>query len=204
MCVSNVCCAFVCVCWLIWIPLNSFLHKDCTLQLKGRKPPMNTQNISVFVIRPHKRASEDPQSFALWIPFCFAFSLAETSTWAVPSLNRKQPLVKRAAISQPVKTGHILFCVGLTLSSPKLCSPLVTSQAWWNLYWCCPKGLELIQCFFLTAQFWIGPRCHRTGCPAEAELSWAVDIIHTVAIIVPLLKCCVLFICFHPELSSQS
>lgn len=81
------------------------------------------------------------------------------------------PLAKRAAISQPVKTGHILFCVGLTLSSPKLCSPLVTSQAWWNLYWRCLKGLELIHCFFLTAQFWIGPRCRSTGCPAGAELS---------------------------------
>lgn len=103
--------------------------------------------------------------------FCFAFFLAQTSTWAMPPLNRKQPLAKRAAISQPVKTGHILFCVGLTLSSPKLCSPLVTSQAWWNLYWCCLKGLELIHCFFLTAQFWIGPCCHSTGCPAGAELS---------------------------------
>lgn len=130
--------------------------------------------------------------------FVLPFLLAETSTWAMPPLNRKQPLAKRAAISQPVKTGHILFCVGLTLSSPKLCSPLVTSQAWWNLYWCCLKGLELIHCFFLTAQFWIRPRCHRTGCPAEAELSWAVDMIHTVAICVSLLKCC-----FHPELSSQ-
>lgn len=149
------------------LALNSCLHKDCTLWLRWRKP----QNISLFVIWPRSSAAEHPQSVSLWIPFCFAFSLAQTCTWADPPLNRKQPLAKRAAVSQPVKTGHTLFCVGLTLSSPKLCSPLVTSRAWWNLYWCCLKGLELIHSFFLTAQFWKGPRCHRTGRPAEAEPS---------------------------------
>lgn len=174
MCASNVCYAFVCAYWLCccWPP-NSSIHKHCTIWLLWRKPRMNTQFNKQFspFIWPHTRALEDPCSFAPWIPFVLPFFLAQTSTWAMPPLNRKQPLAKRAAISQPVKTGHILFCVGLTLSSPKLCSPLVTSQAWWNLYWCCLKGLELIHCFFLTAQFWIGPRCRSTGCPAGAELS---------------------------------
>lgn len=174
---SESCCAFASLCWLLWIPLNSFFHKDCTLRLsslKYRKPLLNTQNISVFVMWPHNRASEDPQFLSV-NTFCFAFSLVETSTWAMPPLNRKLPLAKRPTISQAVKTGHILFCVGLTLSSPKLCSPLVTSQAWWNLYWCCLKGLELIHCFFLTAQFWIEPCCHSSvSYWSRAELLIAV------------------------------
>lgn len=174
MCATNVYNAFVCVYWLCccWPP-NSSIHKDCTIWLQWRKPRMNTQFNKQFgpFIRPHTRASEDPRSFAPWIPFVLPFFWHKPPPEPCLHSTGNNPLAKRAAISQPVKTGHILFCVGLTLSSPKLCSPLVTSQAWWNLYWCCLKGLELIHCFFLTAQFWIGPRCRSTGCPAGAELS---------------------------------
>lgn len=98
--------------------------------------------------------------------FYFSFSLAQTSTWAMPHLNRKQPSAKRAVISPLVKTGHILFCVQLTLSSPQLC---------WNLYWCCLKGLELIHCFFLTAVLNRAPLPQYT----LSYSSWAVDNIHT-------------------------
>lgn len=123
-------------------------RKSANPHMGPNNDPSNTPNISLFVFRASQECIGGSLVLRSVNTLCFAFSLAEASTWALPPLNRKQLLAKIAAISQPVKTGHILFCVGLTLSSPKLCSPLVTGQAWWNLYWCCLKGLKLIHWFF--------------------------------------------------------
>lgn len=158
--------------WLLSGGSDEYLFPPSSI-MTWRKPP--TPDVSVFVFRAAQECIRGSSALRSVNTFCFALSLAEASTWALPPLNRKQLLAKRVAISQPVKTGHILFCVGLTLSSPELCSPLVTSQAWWNLYWCCLKGLKLIHCCFLSF-FFFSPDCtvlNRVPLPQDKVSCWS-------------------------------
>lgn len=70
------------------------------------------------------------------------------------------------------KQAIFYFCASLTLSSPEPCFPLVTSQAWWNLYWCCLKGLKLIHSSWRHGPEWISAALVQ-GVPLKLDPTWA-------------------------------
>lgn len=70
------------------------------------------------------------------------------------------------------KQAIFYFCAGLTLSSPEPRFPLVTSQAWWNLYWCCLKGLKLIHSSWRHGAEWISAAPVQ-GVPLKLDPTWA-------------------------------
>lgn len=114
-------------------------------------------------------------STPLWInTLCSAFPLAEAATWAVPPLDRKQPLAKWAPINSASQNRpYFIFLLWPdTIVSGALPSPLVTSQAWWNLYWCRLKGLKLIHSLWQWGPEWISAPPVQ-AVPLRLDPSWA-------------------------------
>lgn len=105
---------------------------------------------------------------------CWALSLAEATTWAMPALNRKQPLAKWAPIS-PVSQNSpysIFLRWPDMIVSGALPFLLVTSQAWWNLYWCRLKRLKLIHSLWWRGPEWISVPPVQ-AVPLSLDPSWA-------------------------------